>query len=72
MAEHSTETHHGRLRSTVHLQPGERVVLCRCFKSQTFPFCDGAHKTLEGQAGPVIVEVQLPPSPSESQTPSES
>lgn len=60
MAEHSTEVHHGRLRTTILVTPGERIRLCRCFKSKTFPFCDGAHKTLEGQAGPVIVEVLHP------------
>ncbi len=43
-------------RTTVKLQPGEKVALCRCFASQKFPFCDGAHRQHPGR-GPAIVEV---------------
>jgi CDGSH-type Zn-finger protein len=39
----------------VKLEAGEKVALCRCMKSANFPFCDGAHKTCESNAGPVIV-----------------
>ncbi|MFQ5341817.1 MAG: CDGSH iron-sulfur domain-containing protein [Anaerolineae bacterium] len=42
--------------TTVKLQPGEKVALCRCFGSQKFPFCDGTHKEHPGR-GPAIVEV---------------
>ncbi|GIX46110.1 MAG: hypothetical protein KatS3mg131_0321 [Candidatus Tectimicrobiota bacterium] len=41
--------------TTVKLEPGERVALCRCFASGKFPFCDGSHKQHPGK-GPVIVE----------------
>jgi CDGSH-type Zn-finger protein len=55
------EDREGHLRTVIALQPGERVKLCRCMKSKEFPFCDGVHKTLEGNpAGPVVVEVALP------------
>ena len=58
---HSTEDRFGHLRTTVRLQKGEsRVALCRCFQSKDFPFCDGTHKTLPTNAGPVIVEVTPP------------
>jgi len=40
---------------------GERVALCRCWKSAKFPYCDGAHnalnKTTGDSVGPVIVTV---------------
>lgn len=55
MAEHTTEDRQGHPRTTVKLQPGERVALCRCFFSKEFPFCDGTHKQHPGK-GPVIVE----------------
>jgi CDGSH-type Zn-finger protein len=57
----SNEDRAGHLRTTIHIQPCERVKLCRCMKSNEMPFCDGTHKTLAGtNAGPVIVEVVLP------------
>jgi CDGSH-type Zn-finger protein len=55
MPEHSTEERMGHLRTEVKLEAGEKVALCRCLKSGNFPFCDGTHKTLENNAGPVIV-----------------
>jgi CDGSH-type Zn-finger protein len=55
MPKHSTELIDGRPRTVVELEPGERVALCRCFKSANFPFCDGSHKQCEGM-GPVIVQ----------------
>jgi CDGSH-type Zn-finger protein len=57
MAEYSTEDRNGRLRTELKLAPGEKVSLCRCMKSADFPFCDGTHKTCEGNAGPLIVSV---------------
>jgi CDGSH-type Zn-finger protein len=52
------EQREGHMRTTVHIQPGERVKLCRCMQSKEMPYCDGTHKTLpDTNAGPVIVEV---------------
>jgi CDGSH-type Zn-finger protein len=55
MPEHTTEERNGHLRTEVKLANGEKVALCRCFKSADFPFCDGTHKTLDSTVGPVIV-----------------
>ncbi len=41
--------------TTVKLQTGEKVALCRCFASKNFPFCDGSHKDHPGK-GPAVVE----------------
>jgi CDGSH-type Zn-finger protein len=61
MPTYVNEDREGHLRTVISLHPGERVKLCRCMKSKEFPFCDGFHKTLEGNpAGPVVVEVTLP------------
>jgi len=60
MAEYSTELRNGHKRTTVKLQTGESVALCRCFQSKEFPFCDGTHKTLDSDAGPVIVQAPKP------------
>lgn len=57
MATHSTEERMGHLRTTVELKPGEKVSLCRCFKSKTFPYCDAEHRNHADQCGPVIVQV---------------
>jgi len=52
------EDREGHIRTTIFIQPGERVKLCRCMKSKEMPFCDGTHKTLsDTNAGPVIVQV---------------
>jgi CDGSH-type Zn-finger protein len=56
MATHETEERNGKLRTVMKLEPGERVALCRCMRSKDFPFCDGTHKEIEGNAGPAIVE----------------
>jgi len=41
------------------LAPGERAVLCRCWKSAKFPYCDGAHaahnKATGDNLGPAII-----------------
>ncbi|MCS6923564.1 MAG: CDGSH iron-sulfur domain-containing protein [Fimbriimonadales bacterium] len=55
MATYQNEDRMGHLRTTVQIEPGERVALCRCFHSKNFPFCDGTHKQHPGK-GPVIVE----------------
>ncbi len=65
MPEISAEVRNGHVRTTVHLVPGEKVSLCRCFKSKTFPICDGEHKYLEGELGPVIVDCPITEPPVE-------
>ena len=55
MAQHSTEEINGHPRTTVKLEAGERIALCRCFGSKKFPMCDGTHREHPGK-GPVIVE----------------
>ncbi|GAB4483256.1 MAG: hypothetical protein OHK0031_06380 [Anaerolineales bacterium] len=57
MPEFTNEERNGRLRTTVTLQPGERVSFCRCQKSADLPFCDGTHKSCETTFGPLIVVV---------------
>lgn len=57
MAEHTTELRNGHKRTTIKLECGETVALCRCFQSKEFPFCDGTHKSLDNDEGPVIVQV---------------
>lgn len=59
MPEHSTEERNGHLRTEVKLGDGEKVALCRCFKSANFPFCDGTHKTIDSTVGPAIVSAPL-------------
>ena len=54
MADYKNEQRGEFLRTTMVIKVGETIRLCRCFKSETFPFCDGAHKTCPG-TGPVIV-----------------
>ena len=60
MPEHQTTTFEqkGRIRSKVILRKGEVISLCRCWKSQKFPICDGSHKEEGNDRGPVIVETQ--------------
>ena len=55
MPQVNTEEFNGHPRTTVKLEPGERVALCRCFGSKKFPFCDGTHREHPGK-GPVVVE----------------
>lgn len=55
MAEYTNEQRGQFLRTTVTIKVGETVRLCRCFKSEEFPYCDGAHKSCPG-TGPVIVQ----------------
>ncbi len=46
----------GHIGHIIKLQPGERFMLCRCYKSSTFPLCDLVHQKHEGTFGPLIVE----------------
>lgn len=47
--------------SNVTLNPGEKVILCRCWLSSKFPYCDGSHgkhnKATGDNLGPVVVTV---------------
>lgn len=67
MATFSNENRNGRIRTTMQIKPGERVKLCRCWRSATFPFCDSSHKLVADQMGPLTIEAELP-SP-ETETP---
>jgi CDGSH-type Zn-finger protein len=57
MAEFTNEDRNGHVRTYIKIEPGERIKLCRCSKSSTYPFCDSTHKTLDIKEGPVIIEV---------------
>ena len=63
MPEYTTVEKNGHFRQIVTMQPGERVSLCRCYASKTFPFCDGSHKAMPHNIGPVVVEVPAEPEP---------
>jgi CDGSH-type Zn-finger protein len=41
--------------SQILIESGEKIAVCRCFKSKKFPYCDGTHKEHPG-TGPVVVE----------------
>jgi CDGSH-type Zn-finger protein len=60
------EDRNGKLRTTIFLQKGDRVKICRCMKSKTFPFCDGEHKYFDVQFGPVVVQVAEEEKPEKS------
>ena len=46
----------GHIGHFIKLQPGEKILLCRCYKSATFPLCDLVHQKYEGTFGPLVVE----------------
>lgn len=54
-----------RVVSNIELKPGDKVILCRCWKSAKFPLCDGAHgkynKETGDNIGPTVVTVPLQP-----------
>ena len=60
MAEYTNEIRNGRVRTILKLNPGQRVKICRCYHSKEFPFCDGAHNTIETDKGPAVVDCILP------------
>lgn len=51
--------------SNVTLNPGEKVILCRCWLSSKFPLCDGSHgkhnKATGDNLGPVVVTAAQQP-----------
>lgn len=51
-----TKLQRGHLRTRVTLRQGEVISLCRCWKSANFPLCDGSHKQMDGNQGPVMIE----------------
>lgn len=57
MAEHDIKNTQkdGRRRTRVTLRKGEAIALCRCWRSQNFPLCDGSHKNKADEKGPVII-----------------
>lgn len=66
MATFTSEDRDGRLRTTMQLEPGERVKLCRCWRSKTFPFCDESHKQVKDNLGPLTIQALPVPSNRES------
>jgi CDGSH-type Zn-finger protein len=61
MADFTTEPRDGHPRTTVRLEPGERIQLCRCFGSTIFPLCDGKTHHEHPGMGPVVIEVTPAP-----------
>ena len=55
MAKDTTTDRKGHPQTTVELESGEQVWLCRCFESKKFPYCDGTHRQHPGK-GPVQVK----------------
>jgi CDGSH-type Zn-finger protein len=46
----------GHIGHIIKLQPGEKVLLCRCYRSATFPLCDLVHGKYQDTFGPLVVE----------------
>ena len=48
----------------VQVKAGQKVALCRCYKSAKFPYCDGAHIKHNEETGdniaPVVLTGDLP------------
>jgi CDGSH-type Zn-finger protein len=57
MPEITTIEKMGHIRHIIKVQPGEHLELCRCQQSKTYPFCDGAHRTMQNTIGPAILDV---------------
>ena len=53
------ELENAKVVSTISLKSGEKAVLCRCWLSEKFPYCDGCHVKHNKETGdnvaPVIV-----------------
>ena len=47
MAEIKNEEAKDKAFVEITIQPGEKIALCRCFKSANMPYCDGAHKKFQ-------------------------
>lgn len=60
-----TEINPEHPRHTITLLPGEKVVVCRCWQSKKFPFCDGTHREIEGR-GPCVIVTPAPAGPGEN------
>ncbi|GIM09182.1 hypothetical protein Vretimale_13078 [Volvox reticuliferus] len=47
--------------------PKPKAVLCRCWRSTKFPYCDGAHlqhnKDTGDNVGPLVIDTAAPASP---------
>ena len=43
-------------RHEINIKDGQTVALCRCWASKKFPYCDGSHRKLDDNLGPVIVK----------------
>ena len=54
MATQTTEDKGGHPVTSIVLEAGEKVAVCRCWGSKNFPFCDGTHRQIEGK-GPAVV-----------------
>jgi CDGSH-type Zn-finger protein len=56
--QHTTTHQSGHIRTSVTMRRGEVISLCRCWQSKNFPLCDGSHKYIEGEKGPVVIDVK--------------
>ena len=57
MPEITSAEKNGHIRHTVTIESDEKIMLCRCYKSEKFPICDISHAKCEGEVGHVIVKV---------------
>ena len=59
MPQHHHETYqkNGHTRTQVTVVQGESISLCRCWRSQKFPLCDGSHNDVDDGKGPAIIHV---------------
>ncbi len=60
MPEVSTVEKGGHIRHVIKAEPGEQFMLCRCYQSKEFPFCDGSHRQIDSTVGPAVIEVVQP------------
>jgi CDGSH-type Zn-finger protein len=58
-----TEINPERPKHHITIVPGEKVSICRCWKSKKFPICDGAHKEIPGQGPCVVIAAATVPEP---------